>query len=435
MAVNELKFHVNCIQFRKEGLVKNETITNVESKNLLIFESGLQYAREYWLQDLKNLGYKLFLAQPWPLTWESPYISEYHKVLLNPWTIDEKERLIKFLIENKIHGIICLNEGTVPFASEIIEALNLPRFTSFNIKHLRNKYQMRSTLLNSEILQPEFILINESSESNLEKIKFPSIVKPVEMMSSLGVKLVNTNGELINAISDAQKVDFHLENLRMHYGFDKGVLIESYLEGQEFSIESFFQNGILIDYFLTKKFKCPEPFFDEIGHLANPILEKSQHDAIHEFIIKLHHNLKILNAITHTEVKILGNKIGLIEIGCRPGGDLIPKIHQYSSGVSFPSVLANICLGKKVDCNWLPLDQRKQVAVFFPHDTVYKKTSKYEIEKVLIESQIFEYIFEETEESINEGLATVRKGQIVFSNRVSTEAVMNQLVDFSGGIR
>lgn len=406
-----------------------------EGENLLILEAGLQLSREYWLCDFIELGYNLFLAQPWAMTWEQPYIKKYLPIEFNPWTEAEKTKLITFIRENNIKGIIFLNEGTVPFASDIIEALKLPRLSGENIRNLRNKKLMRQKLLNTEILQPQFLYLDECTPLEKTDIRYPAVVKPAEMMASLGVRLVNNDGELATAIAAAQNVDFNGENLRSHYGFSQGVLIESYLGGEELSLETFVQNGKVIDFFITKKFKCAEPYFDEIGHLAHPQISNSQFGAINEFIHKLHQELNILNAITHTEVKIDGDQVGLIEIGCRPGGDLIPFIHKYSAAVSFAEVAAKISLGIGLDCHWLPKEQRREVAVFFPHDGLGSTAKRSELEVFLEDSQIEQFIFDETKEPINEGLATVRKGQIVFSHAQSTEKILKQLVIASGGLK
>ncbi len=69
------------------------------SNNLLILESGLQLSREYWLKDFINLGYNLYLAQPWPMTWEQPYIKKYLHIRFNPWTQVEQDSLRQFISE------------------------------------------------------------------------------------------------------------------------------------------------------------------------------------------------------------------------------------------------------------------------------------------------------------------------------------------------
>ena len=403
------------------------------SNNLLILESGLQLSREYWLKDFINLGYNLYLAQPWPMTWEQPYIKKYLHIRFNPWTQVEQGSLRQFILDNNINGIICLNEGTIPFASDILKMISFPRLTSKDIKSLRNKMQMRKRLSDSEIFQPKYTYLDENTSIDNIDVSFPAVVKPAEMMASLGVKLVKDKAELASAVTAAQNVDFNGENLRQHYGFDKGVLIESYLNGNEFSIETFVQNGDIVDFFITRKFKCAEPYFDEIGHLANPPITSSLKTAIKKFILELHKTLGILNAITHTEVKIDGELVGLIEIGCRPGGDLIPLIHNLSADVSFADVAAKIHTGIKLENYWLPIDKRKEVAVYFPHDRQNFVITKLELDKILKNAKIFQFIFEENSEPINDGLATSRKGQIIFSHESHTENILKLLVSLTGG--
>lgn len=410
-----------------------QNLSSQKNINLLIFESGLQLSREYWLRDLLDLGYNLFLAQPWPMTWEQPYIKKYLHIHFNPWTHLEKESLIQFILENNIQGIICLNEGTIPFASEIIELMGFPRLIRDDIRCLRNKMHMRKKLLNSGVFQPDFTYINENTVINNIDVTFPVVVKPVEMMASLGVKLVNNKIELINAIIAARNVDFNGENLRQHYGFDASVLIESYLNGKEFSIETFVQNGEVVDFFITRKFKCAEPYFDEIGHLANPQIPNSTYSAIKQFILKLHQSLGILNAITHTEVKIDNEIVGLVEIGCRPGGDLIPLIHNLSASVSFAEVAAKIHTGIKLENRWLPPENRKEVAIFFPHDRESFVVTKVELDAILKNSHIHQFIFDENSVPINDGLATSRRGQVIFSHETLTENILKQLVGLTGG--
>lgn len=67
----------------------------------------------------------------------------------------------------------------------------------------------------------------------LEKVKLPVFVKPNESGSSLGVSKVTRLEELVPAIEKAFKED-------------KQVIIEEYIEGREFSIGVYMQNGKVI---------------------------------------------------------------------------------------------------------------------------------------------------------------------------------------------
>lgn len=384
-------------------------------KTLLIFEAGLQGAREYWLQDFKSAGYKLVLAQPWPLSWEASYVEDYLMCSLNPWNETAKMNVTDFAKFHNVVGVVCLNEGTVPYASEVTSLLNLPIVTKSDIQILRNKVTMRKKLAESEICQPNFVVVSGCTELKPESITYPAVVKPAQMMSSLGVKLVNNYEETIIAIQIAKEVDFDDENLRQHYGFSSDVLIEDYVNGDEYSFESFVQKGCIVDFFITKKFKCAEPYFDEIGHLAHPKITEELYSAIKNFLTKLHDNLEIQNAVTHTEAKVVGLKIVLIEIACRPGGDMIPKIHSLSANFNFAQAAAEIFTGVPVSKKIVEKSLRRPVAVFFPHDTKKTKITKNMVMNEMLGASIIEFIFGQSEPTFYVGLRTARRGYIIYS--------------------
>ena len=253
------------------------------TKTILILEAGLRESREYWLKDLKLLGYKLILAQPWDMTWENQYVDDFYQFDFTNWELAEKIKVASFCIKNSVTGVITLNEGTVPFAQDLSNFLNLPSLAGTNLKFLRNKKMMRDLIKTSNIAQPKFHKV--SSDSSLPKdFNFPVIVKPVELMSSLGVKLVNSNFDLKKAIDIAKQIDFNGENLRKHYNLSSDVLIEEYIQGDEYSVETVLQNGKIIDFFITKKYKTVEPYFFEVGHLTNPVIEIELIDQISEFV-------------------------------------------------------------------------------------------------------------------------------------------------------
>ena len=85
------------------------------------------------------------------------------------------------------------------------------------------------------------------------------------MSSSLYVELVYNYDELIVA---AKNIFDATENL-LDYPMIKAVLIEEYVQGSEFSIELFLDEGKILFSSVTEKHKCGFPFFVEIGHVES----------------------------------------------------------------------------------------------------------------------------------------------------------------------
>lgn len=91
-----------------------------------------------------------------------------------------------------------------------------------------DKSLSKSMFLSHGILTPHGITINKSVKNAAElmreaKVKFPVIVKPNCGGSSVGIKIVNLEQELEDALSQA-------------FALEDEVVVEEYIEGREFSV-------------------------------------------------------------------------------------------------------------------------------------------------------------------------------------------------------
>ncbi|WP_158004405.1 acetyl-CoA carboxylase biotin carboxylase subunit family protein [Rothia sp. ND6WE1A] len=92
------------------------------------------------------------------------------------------------------------------------------------------------------------------------------IVKPADRSASAGVSLVTSRNELMNAISWAKS-----ESLT------KKVLIEEFIDGPEFSVETISLNGEQHVLAITRKLLGSQPGFVELGH-SLPATISSEHN-------------------------------------------------------------------------------------------------------------------------------------------------------------
>jgi len=94
-----------------------------------------------------------------------------------------------------------------------------------------NKILSKKILKYENILTPEYVALDVNSKvnaakSNLlisEKLSYPVIVKPNSEGSTIGVNIVDNDGELKYAIEDASK-------------YDNKILIEKYINGRELTV-------------------------------------------------------------------------------------------------------------------------------------------------------------------------------------------------------
>ncbi len=199
-----------------------------------------------------------------------------------------------------------------------------------------NKHLMRERFYERHVPSPRSILINGINEINDLKITYPAIIKPTDRSGSRGVTLVTDPSGLESAVRAA-----------LEQGFEKAVLIEEYVDGDEYSVEYMSWQGNHTFLALTQKFTTGAPHFIEKGHLEPAIISQDKMEEIKKVVSHALKSLGIKYGASHSEIKITNKEeIKVIEIGGRMGGDLIGSdLVELSTGVDFVEEVINVSLG------------------------------------------------------------------------------------------
>ena len=136
----------------------------------------------------------------------------------------------------------------------------------------------------------------------------------------------------------------------MFQSFKKEAIIEEYIEGKEYSIESISQNGEHTILAITEKITSGSPYFVELEHHQPADLTKELKNQMEATVKKGLDALEIRNGASHSEIKINEKGIYLIEIGGRMGGDFIGShLVQLSTGYDYLKNIINVALGIKME--------------------------------------------------------------------------------------
>lgn len=188
------------------------------------------------------------------------------------------------------------------------------------------KNEMRDALQKANCPIPKYQLIADIDDIDTNLLVLPSIVKPSDRSGSRGISLV----EDAAGISTACK-------LALDESFSNTALVEEFVEGREFSVESFSQDGVHKVLQLTEKFTTGAPQFIERAHLAPARVTDQERLSIEEVIKKALTALDVKIGCSHSEIKIKpSGEIKIIEIGSRMGGDFIGSdLVANSTGINF----------------------------------------------------------------------------------------------------
>lgn len=236
--------------------------------------------------------------------------------------------------------------------ARVAKELNLPFYSVETATWSTDKYQMKQRFIAGGVPCAKGKLVKSAQET--ADFVFPVIVKPRDNSGSRGVKLCRTKEELQSCIDEA-----------LEYSHLDSVLVEEFIEGQEYSIESLHYDGKTEVIQFTEKRTTEFPYNVELGHKQPANLTETQRNAIREVISKIANALNFENCPSHTELKINERGIFVIETSPRLGGDYITStLVPLSTGINIEDQLLNIALGEPVDLKTGRVEKASGVCFF-----------------------------------------------------------------------
>jgi carbamoyl-phosphate synthase large subunit len=221
--------------------------------------------------------------------------------------------------------------------ARVAKELNLPFYSVETAQWSTDKYQMKQRFVAGGVPCAKGRLVKSAQET--ADFVYPVIVKPRDNSGSRGVKLCRTQEELQSCIDEA-----------LEYSHLDSVLVEEFIEGQEYSIESLHYNGKTEVIQFTEKKTTEFPYNVELGHKQPANLTDVQKDAIRDIITKIAAALHFENCPSHTELKINERGIFVIETSPRLGGGYITStLVPLSTGINIEDLQLCLALGKTVD--------------------------------------------------------------------------------------
>ena len=245
--------------------------------------------------------------------------------------------------------------------ARVAEKYGFPFYSVETAQWSTDKYQMKQRFLEGGVPCARGRLIAKVEEA--DDLYYPLIVKPRDNSGSRGVKLCRNKEELKEAMQEALQYS-HLDT----------VLVEEYIEGQEYSIEGLHYEGKSEVIQFTEKTTTEFPYNVELAHKQPANLTKEQKNDIRELVSKIADCMHFENCPSHTELKINERGIFIIETSPRLGGDYITStLVPLSTGINMEDQLLNIALGEKVDTQTGRVDKASGVCFFCLPEGVVKR--------------------------------------------------------------
>lgn len=329
------------------------------------------------IQKAKEMGYETHV-----FAWREGATGAEDADYFYEVSIVEKDEILAVCQEIQPDAVATIGSDLANITVQYLaEKMGLPGNSSACIKNSTNKYAMRQAFKEAEIPVPFFQIAGAG-----EKVvppAYPVIVKPTDRSGSRAITKVETPEGLSAAIENA-----------VNQSFEKKAIVEEYLSGAEYSVETISYQGQHICLAITKKFTTGTPHYIEVGHLQPAPLTEELQKKVKETVFRALDALEIQFGAGHSELRIdeEGN-IRIIEIGSRMGGDCIGSdLVPLSTGQDFVGMVVDAAAGKKPQ---FQKGDRKVSAIRFlmnekdlRHLEFLQKTHPKNIKKTVIEADV-----------------------------------------------
>lgn len=294
---------------------------------------GASYLQLPLVLKAKELGHRVYC-----FAWEDGAVCKDVADEFFPISITDKEAIFEKCRQIGIDGVLTIASDLAVLTVNYIAArLGLPGNDNRYSASMTNKYLMRKAFRDSGIPCPSFYEVSPVHPLDYSSLgPWPLIVKPTDRSGSRGVEKVADEGHLRKAISFA-----------MEESLGKEVIVESFIEGREISVESISWKGRHYVLQITDKVTTGAPYFIELEHHQPSSLPENIQKEVRELVPRALDALHITVGASHTEIKITPEgKLYIIEIGARMGGDFIGSdLVRLSTGYDFLQGVIEVALG------------------------------------------------------------------------------------------
>jgi biotin carboxylase len=228
------------------------------------------------------------------------------------------------------------NDFAMISATRVAENLGFQGYdTVENCLAIHHKDSFRKLQETLGIPHPTYVMVrrDEGIVGDLLDVRFPVLVKPVDLTGGKGISICQTHEEIPEAIDRA------FERTR-----EKRLIIESFLPGSRHGITTLLLGQRVVFSFADDEQYFHDPFLVS-GTTTPSSLTVEQYAQAVEFIEAIATKLRLVDGLLHAQVILSSDQLHIIEICRRCPGDLYPTFVEWSTGFSYTRNIVNPFLG------------------------------------------------------------------------------------------
>ncbi|MER8032258.1 ATP-grasp domain-containing protein [Streptomyces bauhiniae] len=196
----------------------------------------------------------------------------------------------------------------------------------------RNKALQRALFGAHGVPQPEYLHVSRLGEArDWMRRHLPVVVKPLTLSGSQGVELIRTP-------EDVEEVVARRDG-------EGQLLVETAVEGPEFSWEALVREGEVLFENVTAKETTPPPYFVELVHRCGHDLGPEAAAQVRELTSGVLHALGMDTGLVHLEFRMSAAGPVLMEVAVRTPGDYLPDAIGLTFGFDLYEAMVLLSVG------------------------------------------------------------------------------------------
>ncbi len=347
-------------------------------KKLLIL--GGSYFQIPAINYAKSRGYHVITCDYLPNNPGHKLADEYHNV-----STTDKDAVLELARSLQVDGILCFaSDPAAPTAAYVSEKLDLPGNSYDNICKFGEKHKWRKFLKQNGFNTPKAESYTSYEQIDISDWSFPIMVKPIDSSGSKGITKICQSEDLEQAF-----------NYALTFSRAKIIIIEEFIErvGPQIGGDGFFGTDKLdfvcygdqiVDKSLNGIVPCGMTFPAKISDkLKQRITEDIERAIRLSGLRNLSFNLEVM--LDKDE------NIYLMELGPRNGGNCIPEVIQYYTGVNMVALAVEAAMGKS-----FPIEEKYSDCVYAYYALHSSKAGVYEgfeVSSMFEGKLLMDYIF------------------------------------------
>lgn len=290
------------------------------------------------VQNLKALGAYVILIDKYESSFARQFADEHF--LLDPFVYDDVKQVVQTVHPTRIVTIAI--EKTIKVAARISEEFGLPFPFSLNeVLDFTEKDRMKAIFSKNAIPSARYQIVKSLDEVD-SSFQCPLVVKPVDSCGSQGISKVELLSDLEKAVSFA-----------LDHSVNKEVVVEEFVEGDEYQVECFVQQGVAYVIMAKQKLKFLNGVISsQVGSLTEPACSLADYEPYRIIAQQIAQAFHISNGIFFYQAIKHNGSLSVIELGARLGGGWGYKMIKDITGFDHLRAAMNAQLGLETVVNY-----------------------------------------------------------------------------------